>query len=860
MQNTKTLKRVIACGAAGALTLAFVAIATSYDKVSSLFLSAQTGDISNYSKTTDNATHFDHQEKYPDSTIPIRHEENYKDFNHDLENNWNHTEDHRYEKNENEWNNDYLDKQNNDPNTATTNDYRELENHPKDYPDNQNERNDYNHDSMHGSATDDNKWREENDNYREYEKQNEEKREHDKQEFEQKRNDLMRELGNRTRDLRKFRRQAKNNSELSSLIDQIENKIQEIRNCANTETDSTGKCWEFFEELNPLFEKAYFAESTGYLQKELKELDRKKLEFARMEKNGIDTTNLRVKLAKIKNLLEKMLTTTDSKKREDLRYEKEELWEEFNQEMNNAFRSQEFARFDEQCNKHLKKEVERIKKELARENSANNIIAELDKLVATCKKIVAEAKAKADNNDFIDGWEISEKIREQVWERLEELTRSFHEDRKCKDIHRGAKELDHGLNVEAPNILTKIPDSMKPKLEELIKKGKIILKDIRTALNNNNCEKAARIMQDAENLHWQFKEIIKKSGLEEDLIDYEDDYKDMYEDFADADFDVNEKEFKQFMKAKRFGVNEMDQMKKLSKDVLADYIENTVDSEDNTLEFASIANLENSKLQALIQSKNELMSEVQKLRGQVSTLKQEIKNITAELGSYNFGIGTAKDEAKELANRITTLNENDAQKEFRKIKEKAISQKFEQGLIGFKDADDNAWFSGFALKAKNKGLIKGNGDGSFMNPSGNLNYSEAVVAFGRIAGIDENASSYSIISRRLAPWAMSGVVALERRGVNLDFMQNVNAGDAIRREEVAILLNDVLDLSNVAISNVNFTDLDKASARARQAIANVSLAGIMTGKGDSTEFGVGENLSRAALTKVLVIATEKNDL
>jgi hypothetical protein len=869
MKNTNKLKRTIACGAAGVLTLVFVATATSYDSASFLFsrfLLTQERELSNYSKTSEDSTNSSHPKAYPDSITSTPHEDNYKDPSYSGDN-LDYSKDYQSEKIESEWDDGYTDYQNNDkdyPNTATTYDYKELknrDNYNQNYSDYKNEQWDnYSDDEMHKSAADDDQRREENDDYKEYEKQAEEKEEHDQREFSQKQNDLLRELNNRNSDLRKLRRQAKNNSNLSNLISQIESKIQEIKNCTNstiTKTDSAGNCWDLFEGLNPLFEKAYLAEAASYLQRELKDLDRKERDFVRMEKDGIDTSGLRTKLTKIKNLIEQMMNATDSDTREDMRWEKEDIWEEFNKEMNNAFRSQEFAQFDEQCDKHVKREVERAKKELTRGDTVDvTVIAKLDGLVAVCQRIVAQAKAEADTEEFIDGWEIGERLRKQVWEKLEELTRSFHEDRMCKDVSRGAKELDRGLNVEASTILAKVPTSVKPKLEKLIKKGKVILNDIHAALSSDDCEKAARIMQDAEELHWHFKKIMRDVGLEKDLINYEEDYKDMYKDFVDTDFDVNEGKFKEFMKTKRFGINEMNQMKKLSKDVLAEYIENTVDSEDATLEFASRADLENSKLQALIQAKNELMAEVQTLRDQVHTFKQEIQNITAELGNYNFGIGAAKDEAKLFAGRLSTLSETEAREEFRKIKEKAITQKLEEGLIGFRDADDTAWFSGFALKAKNKGLIKGNADGTMMNPSGNLNYSEAVVAFGRITGIDEKVSSSSAIAQRLASWAGSSVAALESKGVNLDFMQHVNAGDAIKREEVAILLNDVLNLSDAAIADTSFTDLGTASVRAQQAIANVNVAGIMTGKGGTTEFGVGENLSRAALTKVLVIATE----
>lgn len=670
---------------------------------------------------------------------------------------------------------------------------------------------------------------------------------------------ILREVQQRTRDISRIKRQTNSNPALQTLVNQLESKIQEIKNCANSGGGDMYSCWQLFEELNPIFEQANLAEEYVYLQRELKDLERTdSRELPQMEKEGVNVTNLRAKLAKIKAVVQQMMNETDREKREDLRWEKEDLWEDFRYEMENSRRQKEFAQFNEQCNVHIKREVERAKKELGRDGSADaTVIAKLDGLVATCLRIVTEAQAAATSGGFIDGWEIGDKLREQVWEKLEALTRSFNEGRMCADVTRGAQGLDRGLNTEAPEILAKVPANVKPKLEELIKKGKRILGEIQAALSIDDCGKAARIMQDAEELQWQFEEIMRSAGLNNNLINYEDDYKDMYDDFADADFDMNEDKFKQFMKDKRFGVNEMDRMKKLSKDVLADYIENTVDTDDNTLAYASTAGLENTKLQALIQAKSELMVEVQALRSQVQNLKQEIQNITAELGSYNFGIGAAKDAAKNLAGRIVNLGEAEAVEEFRQIKEQAITQKVEDGLIGFRDADDTTdnWFASFALKSKNEGLINGNADGT-LNPGGTLNYSEAAVALGRIAGLDGQTSN-STVANNLADWATEGVGALEQKGVNLDFMSRVQAGDAIKREEVAILLSEVLKLENATISDAGFSDLGQAPARAQQAIANVNAAGIMTGKGGTDEFGVGENLSRAALTKVLAIAAEK---
>ena len=858
MQNTNKIKRTIACSAVGVLALAFVvtSISSSSYLPSRLLIAQENTTFDTFSGESYPTTNI---QEYPSSTGGG---ENFDDYNkpdpsYDSDGNY------QYD----EYKDDYSNQEYPDNNWDSTSPDGNWDN--GDYNNQQNYEGD-----MHGTSTTDgdwnndyndnynDNWQEENDNYKEWDQQNEEKQQYDTEEFGRKIEQLKREIQNRSRDLQRIKREAGDNQQTQQLVLQIESQIQKIENCANSANasdDPVGVCWDLFEDLNPLFEKANMASEAKHFERELRDLERNEREFTKMERDGIDVSGLRTKLAKIKSLIEQMATATDSDTREDLRWEKEDLSEDFRSEMNNAFRQREFTQFNEQCDKHVAREVERAKKELSREGTADaNLIAKLDGLVQTCKGIVAKALAKVESGGEIDGWEIGDQLREQVWEKLQELTRSFNEKRMCQDITRGLGELEKGVTVEAPGILAKVPANLKPKIETLIAKGKQILADARNALAVDNCEKAGHILKSAEELEWQFRDIMHAAGLDEGLIDYSDNYEDIYDDFADADFNMDKEKFKQLMKEKRFGVDEMDRMQKLSKDVLAEYFDHNLETNDRTLEFATTANLDNSKLQSLIQAKNDLMAEVEDLRAQVSGLKQEIKNITAELSAYNFGIGGAKDEAKALAAKLSTMGEAEAAEEFRKIKAKAITEKVSEGIIGFPDADDTTdnWFAAFALKAKNEGLIKGNADGT-LNPGGQLNYSEAAVAFGRVAGLDGQTSN-SAVAGKLAGWANEGVAALETKGVNLDFMSRVNAGDSIKREEVAVLLSEVLGLSDVAVSESGFSDLSQADAREKQAIANVNAAGIMTGKGGTDQFGVGENLSRAALTKVLSLATDQN--
>jgi len=673
--------------------------------------------------------------------------------------------------------------------------------------------------------------------------------------FDEDKQKIFRELNNRNRDLARYESRSGNNEKLKQIVAGIRTKVQAVKDCANSASSSNEvyECWNLFDELNPLFDEANAAEEAVNLERELKDLERtEQRDFTEMERNGTNVSTLRSKLEQIRSVIKEMIAATDRDTRENLRWEKDDLWEAFHQEMESLRQASQFVQFTKQCDKDLAREVERVKKEL----TDTSITSQLDSLVTTCKNIVAQAKTEAEANGDFDGWELGEKMREQVWEKFKALTQSFHEERLCEDIKRGAEKLRKGITEEAPNMIANAPAEAQTELQNLVSKGKEILSNVNAALEADDCEKAADVMRKAEDLDHKFMDIVRQYGMEENLIDYSDDYEDLYNDFSDAGLSMSKDEFKKFMEDRKFGVREMDNMKKVSKDVLAEYVDNSANTDDQTLEFATDAGLDSTKLQSLMQAKADLLAEVEALRNQVHTLKQKIQEITSELGSYNFGIGAAKDEAKTLATQLSTMSEDEAEEAFREIKEKAITQKVEDGIIGFPDADDTEgnWFASFALKAKNKGLVNGNADGT-LNPAGNLNYSEAVIAFGRIVGLNGGTSN-SAVAQKLADWAEQGVAALESAGVDLSFMANVKAGDAIKREEVAVLISDVLGLENASISDTGFSDIGEASDREQQAIANVAAAGIMNGKGGTDEFGVGENLTRAALTKVLDLVSE----
>lgn len=272
----------------------------------------------------------------------------------------------------------------------------------------------------------------------------------------------------------------------------------------------------------------------------------------------------------------------------------------------------------------------------------------------------------------------------------------------------------------------------------------------------------------------------------------------------------------------------------------------------------------------------ELNQQLSDLQSQIQVAKEkldDLERIQNEIASYNFFGSAGETIRTDIANFIEEAKDKGLSKDEIRAKidqltakkDAAIQEskqaKLEAGIIPFRDADDNEWFTKFAVRVKKKGWIQGTGTsgGMEMNPSGITNVAEAIMMFARVEGIEEGATPISGVGKRLPGWAQAAAGTLDEAGVNLDeIFGGKNPGDSVSRGEVARLLVQVLGLPAADDSEVNvFTDIKLANSDEKAAIAAVNKAGIMTGQGGTGPkvFDVKGPLNRAALVKILDIAS-----
>lgn len=247
----------------------------------------------------------------------------------------------------------------------------------------------------------------------------------------------------------------------------------------------------------------------------------------------------------------------------------------------------------------------------------------------------------------------------------------------------------------------------------------------------------------------------------------------------------------------------------------------------------------------------------------------ELKQLTKKIANYNFASETGREiqdkievfiakaqesgvSREEIESQIAQL-QDEAEQSFRR----ARIEKFEKGIIPFRDTDDNEWYTPFAAEAKKSGFVKGTGvsDGAELNPAGNTNLAEAMAMFARVVGEDPTANPGSAVGKRMPDWARASAATLEKNGVNLDsIFGGKKASDTVSRAEVARLLQQVFNLPTGNVSH--FSDINEANSAELDAIGAVNRADIMTGEGGTDRFNVRGPLNRAALVKILTLISQ----
>ena len=254
-----------------------------------------------------------------------------------------------------------------------------------------------------------------------------------------------------------------------------------------------------------------------------------------------------------------------------------------------------------------------------------------------------------------------------------------------------------------------------------------------------------------------------------------------------------------------------------------------------------------------------------------SSLNDEVQgmlnDLSEELASYNFS-GKAAEDLQEYIDQffidieslsvtqietaveelLHTLNE---------LKGDAREEKFSQGIIPFKDTDDNEWFTSFVNSAADGGVIggykdvNGNSLGEFR-PANKVTVAEALKMSLANAGLKEN-SGTPAHSNALDHWVKGWVKTAESKSISLsdsiDFNRGATRGEVVRwiieSFGIAPPNSDVSSFSDVRKNDTNLNYIEYAKTM-----------GLISGDGETGKFRPNDSIIRAEVVKILEKASE----
>lgn len=178
------------------------------------------------------------------------------------------------------------------------------------------------------------------------------------------------------------------------------------------------------------------------------------------------------------------------------------------------------------------------------------------------------------------------------------------------------------------------------------------------------------------------------------------------------------------------------------------------------------------------------------------------------------------------------------------------TSKPEKKEISFNDMQNAAWAEDAVNAMAKKGIIKGYIDGSFK-PNNNVTRAEFVAMAVRAFGlVGENEEVFDDVKKEV--WYFGAVAAAYREGIITGNGGLFMPESSITREDTAVIISRILDKKEILEEKepIEFTDTEKISGYATEAVFKLAAAGIISGMPDGS-FSPEANLSRAQAAVIL---------
>ncbi len=179
---------------------------------------------------------------------------------------------------------------------------------------------------------------------------------------------------------------------------------------------------------------------------------------------------------------------------------------------------------------------------------------------------------------------------------------------------------------------------------------------------------------------------------------------------------------------------------------------------------------------------------------------------------------------------------------------------------GFSDVKPGDWFYSYVMDASKRGIIIGNGDGTF-GPHTNVTRAQFATMMARVDGFDKNAEYTNPFSdmQGITGETLKAIAYCADKGyITGDGDTTFRPNDTISRQEMAVIISRVmkLDVENVEIGT-RFADDAKIAGWAKNYVYACVNAKMLMGEGDNTFNPLGSTTRAAAATAAVRVDDAK---
>lgn len=169
----------------------------------------------------------------------------------------------------------------------------------------------------------------------------------------------------------------------------------------------------------------------------------------------------------------------------------------------------------------------------------------------------------------------------------------------------------------------------------------------------------------------------------------------------------------------------------------------------------------------------------------------------------------------------------------------------------FKDVANVSWAKEAIETLADKGVLSGRGNGEFA-PNDSVTREEFVKIIVVAFGLEDNEATSEFADVSADSWSYPYISSANKLGIVTGADTAFNPTHKMSREDMAVVIHRVLKLANIEVNGtkVDFNDDSSIASYAKDAVSELSSAGIINGMGDGT-FAPRANVTRAQAAKVV---------